>query len=370
MRVSVIPLYNHFLGNRLFHLCENFPDHWHLPQVELKQICFENDIEIHTWDTVPLESADVFLFFDPPRVKGVLEFLRNAFPKAIFLSVIYESPIVIGPHCFNKDNHDLFDGVLTYNDKLVDHIKYFPLRLPIAPFSSRDFFDSPFEQRRAAAMVNTNKYRGVFDLSRPWQIPEIGILKNGWKFTLQEYIASLRGDSFGERRRIARHAEKHLPGFLDVYGANWDGLSGGWFRKFFPEKPYVSARGVAKESKLDLLSRYRFTFCFENFASDVGYVSEKIFDALYSGSVPVYRGDKNIKKYVFPDSFIDASDFESYMELFQFLSSMGEKQWSAYREAALRYFESEEMKQFLPEAYGQYFVNALKEVYSRVAARR
>jgi hypothetical protein len=175
----------------------------------------------------------------------------------------------------------------------------------------------------------------------------------------------LHGDICWKKRRIARCAEKWFPGLLDIYGANWDGLKGGWYRKFFPDPPYSCARGFTEMPKLELLSRYRFTLCFENYAADDGYISEKIFDALYSGSVPVYLGDKNIARYVWKDCFIDAGNFKSDSDLLQFISTVDKTNWASYRSCAQDYLRSAEIKQFQPEAYANSFLKVFNTIKSR-----
>ena len=53
---------------------------------------------------------------------------------------------------------------------------------------------------------------------------------------------------------------------------------------------------LGRETKLAVISRYRFTLAFENsIARD--YVSEKFFDPLIVGSVPVYLGAPNVDDY-------------------------------------------------------------------------
>jgi hypothetical protein len=59
-------------------------------------------------------------------------------------------------------------------------------------------------------------------------------------------------------------------------------------------------------SKLAVLRRYRFTLAFEN-SMEPDYVTEKFFQPLLVGSVPVYRGAPNIADFApGADSFIDA----------------------------------------------------------------
>jgi len=360
MKVSVVPFYNHFLNNRLFKHSESIPEHWQQPQLDLKRACEENGIEIGTWDVMPPACADVLLFFDPPASRAVLQFFKNSFPHAKLLLVLYESPI--GPHWFHRKNHALYDAVLTYNPKLVDNKKYFEFKLPIAPFSTPNLFEKPFDQRKVAVLVNTNRYKSALDLPRPWHISEISILKSGWRFSLGNLLGMWRCDKCSERRRLARFAEKHFSESLDIYGANWDGLKSGWFRRFWPDKPYACAKGFTKVAKLDLLSRYRFTFCFENYASDEGYISEKIFDALYSGSVPIYLGEENICKYIPQGCFINASKLNNYTSLFHEIISMDSQRWETYRESARDYLKSREIQKFQSEAYGKAFVEVFKNL--------
>ena len=56
----------------------------------------------------------------------------------------------------------------------------------------------------------------------------------------------------------------------------------------------VEDRG--RETKLTVIARYRFTLAFENSISP-DYVTEKFFDPLLAGSVPVYLGAPNVEQY-------------------------------------------------------------------------
>jgi Glycosyltransferase family 10 (fucosyltransferase) C-term len=66
-----------------------------------------------------------------------------------------------------------------------------------------------------------------------------------------------------------------------------------------------------RRAKRCALSRYRFTLAFEN-AIDRDYVTEKFFDPLCVGSVPVYLGAPNIEEFAPGDHcFIDAASYDS-----------------------------------------------------------
>ncbi|MGH2956735.1 MAG: glycosyltransferase family 10 domain-containing protein [Solirubrobacterales bacterium] len=70
-----------------------------------------------------------------------------------------------------------------------------------------------------------------------------------------------------------------------------------------------------RQTKLDTVSRYRFTLAFENAIAE-DYVTEKLYDPLLAGSVPVYLGAPNVERLApSPESYIDVRDYASPGEL-------------------------------------------------------
>lgn len=67
---------------------------------------------------------------------------------------------------------------------------------------------------------------------------------------------------------------------------------------------------LGRQTKLDVIGRYPFCCAFEN-ATTPDYVTEKVFDALLAGTIPIYRGTRDVAEFVPPGSYIDASDFAS-----------------------------------------------------------
>jgi hypothetical protein len=75
-------------------------------------------------------------------------------------------------------------------------------------------------------------------------------------------------------------------------------------------------------TKPQMIRRYKFTLAFEN-AIDRDYVTEKFFDPLLVGSVPVYLGAPNVSEFAPGDHcFIDASKFESPRALARYLMEL------------------------------------------------
>jgi hypothetical protein len=72
--------------------------------------------------------------------------------------------------------------------------------------------------------------------------------------------------------------------------------------------------------KREVINNYAFTMAFEN-SIEAGYVTEKPFDALVAGSVPVFLGDsKHLKALIpHPKAVIFVDDFHSITELSNYL---------------------------------------------------
>ncbi|MEM9596890.1 MAG: glycosyltransferase family 10 [Acidobacteriota bacterium] len=77
--------------------------------------------------------------------------------------------------------------------------------------------------------------------------------------------------------------------------------------------------GPGWKGRTELMARYKFTLAMENSVSE-DYVTDKFFDPLRVGSVPVYRGSADVKTLApHPDCYIDAADFDSPAELGDYL---------------------------------------------------
>ena len=138
------------------------------------------------------------------------------------------------------------------------------------------------------------------------------------------------------RRKIAKQMN---PQEIDIYGDLWDStlvrkflyrisiglyslrigfmpnlveLYGGMFSK------YVSFIG-RPEDKHMVIQKYKFSLVIEN-SSD--YCSEKLFDAIINGSIPIYIGPKNTEIFL-PNNLYYSCD-GSVSEIREILSSMGE----------------------------------------------
>ena len=87
-------------------------------------------------------------------------------------------------------------------------------------------------------------------------------------------------------------------------------------------------------TKLATIARYKFTLAFEN-AIEHDYVTEKFFQPLAAGSVPVYLGAPNIADFApSREAYIDAGQFSSPKALAEHLQAL-----AADRDAYARHLE-------------------------------
>lgn len=64
-------------------------------------------------------------------------------------------------------------------------------------------------------------------------------------------------------------------------------------------------------SKTDLQRKCKFTLCFES-TNHYGFVTEKIMDAFYADTIPVYYGSSTVTDIFNRDAFINCSDYPSF----------------------------------------------------------
>jgi alpha(1,3/1,4) fucosyltransferase len=104
----------------------------------------------------------------------------------------------------------------------------------------------------------------------------------------------------------------HRRNLIDIYGRGWpEGIS------------KEDSRGAGwSNRKIDLLRGYRFNLCMENTAHDY-YCTEKIWDSIRSGCLPIYYG-KDTRIYDdFPvRSFLDVAEYAGISDLLNHVESM------------------------------------------------
>jgi hypothetical protein len=187
---------------------------------------------------------------------------------------------------------------------------------------------------------------------------------------------------YSERLRAVEHFGRTSE--IDLYGIGWDGpsfrvgetrvprplrnlgfrLERRWDRLRPGRKPLLqAARRVYRgpvASTGDTLARYTFSICFENMVLD-GWVTEKIFNNLRAGTIPVYLGAPDIERWVWPECFVDMRRFSGYEELREYLLGLSSAEVDTYREAGREYFASPDFHPFTKDAFARIFEEIVRE---------
>lgn len=232
------------------------------------------------------------------------------------------------PANYDPRLHSLFPIVFTWNDALADGRKFRKIIHP-QPRQFPDIPAIPLEQKKLLVSISANK------LSRhPREL-------------------------YSARRATVRHFERKRPDEFDLYGVGWDRPANMVERVVPPAwRRYPSYRGTVR-NKWDVFPRYRFSVCYENIRDEPGYVTEKIFDSLRAGCVPIYWGAPNITEYVDAEAFVDRRWFKSDMELEEHISGITESEYTRLQDAIKTYLNSERFARFLPAAFADAIISVL-----------
>lgn len=153
-----------------------------------------------------------------------------------------------------------------------------------------------------------------------------------------------RDDLYRERIATLAWFQENAPNDLHLYGSGWNlpnhppGLAAKALFKIlrrtgaFKNRGRLCWHGIAPV-KRDVLLRSRFNLCYENTRGSRGYISEKLFDALSTGAVPIYWGAPNVTDYVPEDCFIDRRHFATNEALSRFLKAITPEEHARYQEA-------------------------------------
>lgn len=312
---------------------------------------------LDTCDLVDPKQADILWFIDLPRDKRkFLEIKKSAKRRAKLVLHILESPLLF-PAAFVEANRREFDVVVSYELKNA-RSDQFAYKLPIDP--EPRFEGLPFQQRKLAVMVNTNRVEGWLGTRKLGLVglPGIGWYFSGWKLPTLHWVGPAKGELYTWRRKMARIFEQQCPEEFDLFGDGWGGQKISWC-PFLHPKPNICSRAESidlsaeerSRAKRRKLGNYKFVIASENYAGERGYISEKIFDALLGGSVPVYLGEQSITDFVPRSCFINARQFQKQENLIVALAKICDEEWLQMRSAGKDFMNSNEFLEFTNDKF-------------------
>lgn len=173
----------------------------------------------------------------------------------------------------------------------------------------------------------------------------------------------LPSDLYLERIKTIRWYEKSAPDKFNLYGMGWAKPTPAFDfmgkikrsipslrAKLFGYMPFPSYRGEIRD-KSEVLRRSKFSYCYENNQGLSNYITEKIFDSLVNGCVPVYWGADNVLDYIPADCFIDRQTFKNTAAVHNFLLSISPQEYAQYQSNIIRFLQSDIARQFSSENF-------------------
>lgn len=273
-------------------------------------------VDLSTQDINHIDSSEIIIYNDMPRK------LPSQKNKQKSFLLIFESEVIRKDN-WNLDRHEQFEKIFTWNDLYIARAKYIKINFS---HELKDF--SLYQDKKRlgmCTMISGNKF---------------------YKHSKELYSA---------RKNVISWYEENTSNSFEFYGMGWNEY---YFKgplkqlnrfKLLKDlfKPNTSSlyRGVVT-NKLDTLSNYKFCICYENAKDITGYITEKIFDCFFAGTIPIYWGAPNIKDHVPYNCFIDRREFDNFSELVSFIEKMTENEINTYRLNIKKYLASEKVYQF------------------------
>ena len=363
-RKQVIALYidppsYHFLNDMLF--VANGPrmtgDHIHLPYTYLHNYFTSKGIIVHTADRMPVRNNGAqIVYVSMGILKNYRQFARRL---DVSLSAYFamECPIV-EPSLFTGlvDAQHYFRRIYSWSDSAsLERFVGAPLQLKSFcwPQAFNEVHHDIWSRtdRKFLVMINGNRLPRLY-----WQ---------------ELYTERLRAVEFFSRT-----------GDIELYGVGWNVppyRSGktlmpytlqqihrtylAWWQRIHPNPLLAAARGVYRgtaQSKSEVLGQYTFALCFENMILK-GWITEKIFDCFFAGTIPIYWGSPDIESRIPAECFIDMRQFASYQELSKNLKSLSQHDIRRYKENAKSFLTSEKFRPYSKEAFTDIFRRIIAE---------
>mgnify|MGYP005840418039 CR=1 FL=1 len=301
----------------------------------LKNYFDSHGVELQTVDLGNLTQNDLIICFDVPHPWNTTAWniIRQTQAKKIL--IIFEPPVV-NPFNYLNSFRNNFDLILTWDDDTVNNKNILKYHWPQSN-KNLNYKAISFKSKKLLSLMNGNKL--PFFLFGP-------LVRKGKEL-------------YSERIKVIEWFEKNHPEEFDLYGVGWNQKKKyNLTELLFGSKIYNTYRGKV-DDKIQTISQYKFSICFENMSNINGYMTEKIFDCLKARTVPIYWGAANIGKYIDTKCFIDYRNFKSLDELYLCITEMGEKEYQKYIDCIENQLKNEK---FLSTWFEQGFAKYLFEI--------
>jgi len=280
------------------------------------------------------------IFIDIPKNINILKSPNLYGVKKI---VYFSECVLFKPWNYDDTYYDLFDYILTWSDEV--------LKKASNAIRINNHFCYTDEN-----LNNFNKYFSI----KPKKLCVLIASNKNSTHPLELYSS---------RKSVLEWFEKNQSEHFDLFGYDWD--------KRYIRSPKIlrilnrlkifthTGSSVYKcykgetDSKIKTMANYKFSICFENARLISGYLTEKIFDSMISGSVPVYLGDPSIEKHIPSSCYIKYDDFNSNDELFEYMLNMTNEEYNNYLGSIKSFLKSPYIKKYSALNFSKTFIRII-----------
>lgn len=323
--IFIDPSYKAFYEGRFLEESEVNRDDMLRPYIRMKEELTHRGVFVDTADRIPLRGAggekiEYYSF----GIMDNIESLRKRDDVIMKVFCIFEPPAVMPDlYAALPKLTKVFERVFIHNV----HGDGYSLRNVDASRLQKLFWPQPYNHVLECSWASAERSR------------KVAVINGNHKSTNCKELYSSRIEAMAA---LAKHD------LVDLYGSGWErwwSRSSMWW-PYWKNRHAISKiyRGFCK-SKFEVFSRYEFCLCFENMVME-GYVTEKLFDCLYAGCVPLYLGAPNIGEYVPENVYFDVSKAGSWQEVVDFVNNVSPERIQQMRVAGRKFIESERMNPY------------------------
>ncbi|MEZ8785133.1 glycosyltransferase family 10 [Vibrio splendidus] len=258
--------------------------------------------------------------------------------------IIFESEAIL-PENFVIENHKYFDVIFTWSEYLLSmdpgKYKYINYSHDIDMSEINAITDIPPRNRSRKLMISGNKKCEYHD------------------------------ELYTEREKVINWYIRNNKFDFDLYGIRWDvrllspnsitrKINSFNLRYKFLRQKLPVYKGSA-DSKFELYKKYKFAYCFENAKNIDGYITEKIFDCMRCGIVPIYFGAESVKSSIPEGCYINYSAFKSIYDVDEYLNNMTDSQYEDMQSNMVAFFKSKKYRKFSSEYFSEQIIKYLSK---------
>lgn len=314
-------------------------DNLFLPFKILKETLAVENISCETITSLSVVDADIVIFIDLPKNNCRIYSEARKLNKPLFL-LHFESHIII-QEIFQINLNERFDVIyswfLPFGNELGE--KFCPLHFSFDTNSIR--FNNIYNSK--IVNISSNKF-------------------------------SIHKDELYTMKRIwINNFNRYYPDRLDLYGYNWEILFLNQHNlisqfinrinnkfKLFKHKLKIYKGSINR--KRDILSSYTFALVIEN-ANFEFWITEKIWDSMINGVIPIYYGAANITSFIPENCFINLANFDCPKDLLNFIDKMTNEQIANYRYNIFTFLNSPKSNEFKINYFVESMHNTIKKYF-------